>query len=184
MGSKKVMVVFPGMGYHKDKPYLYYAWKLATEKGYEILHVDYLEFFKGIKYSDAEMHDGALKAYEKTKVILGEVDFSQYETVVFAGKSFGTVVGARYAAERGLKVKQVWYTPVAETFEYRADDAIAFTGSADPIADTAMLREKTAERGIPLHVYAGGNHSLETGDVARDLETLEDVMRVTKEYLK
>ena len=173
----------PGTGYHKDKPLLYYGAKIAMSCGYEIQHVDYLEYFKGIRYTDKEMAEAAVKAFAKTEEVLAGVDFSQYEDVVFMGKSFGTVAGAKYAAEHALKAKQVWYTPVVETFKYRADDAVAFTGSSDPIADTAMLTEKTAERGIPLHVYEGGNHSLETGDVARDLETLQDVMHLTKEYL-
>lgn len=31
----KMAVFFPGIGYHCDKPLLYYAQKLAAEKGYE-----------------------------------------------------------------------------------------------------------------------------------------------------
>ncbi|MBO4678662.1 MAG: alpha/beta hydrolase [Lachnospiraceae bacterium] len=184
MSAKKLAIILPGTGYHKDKPLLYYGTKLAMSCGYEIKHVDYLECFNGIRYKDTEMAEAAVKAFAKTEEVLREVDFSQYEEVVFIGKSFGTVVGAKYAAEHALKAKQVWYTPVSETFKYRADNAVAFTGSADPIADTAVLRAETSERGIPLHVYEGGNHSLETGDVARDLETLQDVMRITKGYIE
>ena len=172
------------MGYHKDKSLLYYAWKLALEKDYDIQHVDYLEFFKGIKYSDAEMHDGALKAYEKTKEILGTVDFSRHTTVVFVGKSFGTVMGAKYAAEHNLHPRQIWYTPVMDTFEYGVRDAIAFIGSKDPLSDVAAMKAVADEQGIALHIYEGCNHSLETGNVEHDLVTLQSVMRVTKEYLK
>ena len=171
------------MGYHKDKSLLYYAWKLALEKDYDIQHVDYLEFFKGIKYTDKEMHDGAIKAYEKTKEILDKLDFSQYTRVVFVGKSFGTVMGAKYAAERNLHPKQIWYTPVMDTFEYGVRDAIAFIGSEDPLSDVRAMKAVASEQGIALHVYEGGNHSLETGDVERDLVTLQEVMKVTKDYL-
>ena len=183
MDAKKLAVIMPGTGYTNDKPLLYYGAKLAAQKGYEIKQVDYLECFKGVRYTDAEMDVAALKAFAKTEKVLGEVDFSQYEDVVFIGKSFGTVVGAKYAAEHALRARQVWYTPVAETFKFRADDAVAFTGSADPIADTGAMRAIAAERGFDLHVYEGGNHSLETGDVAKDLETLQDVMRVTEAFL-
>ena len=46
------------------------------------------------------------------------------------------------------------------------------------------MKAVAREQGIDLHVYEGGNHSLETGDVERDLETLQSVMRVTGEYLR
>ena len=183
MNSEKLMVVFPGMGYHKDKPLLYYAWKLALEKGYDIQYVDYLEFFKGIKYFDAEMHEGALKAYERTKEILDRLDFSHYTRVVFVGKSFGTVMGAKYASERNLRPRQIWYTPVMDTYEYGVRDAIAFIGSKDPLSDVESMKAVAKEQGIALHVCEGGNHSLETGDVEHDLVTLQEVMKVTKEYL-
>lgn len=183
MNSKKLMVVFPGMGYHKDKPLLYYTWKLASAEGYDIQYVDYLEFFKGVKYGDAGMHEAALKAYERTKEILNRLDFSQYTTVVFAGKSFGTLMGAKYASERGIHPRHIWYTPVMDTYEHGAKDAIAFIGSKDPLSDVGAMQTVAQEQGIELHIFEGGNHSLETGDVERDLRTLQDVMRFTKELL-
>ena len=41
MKEKKMAVIFPGVGYHADKPLLYYSRKLAARQGYEILCVDY-----------------------------------------------------------------------------------------------------------------------------------------------
>ena len=32
---KKIAIVFPGVGYTKDRPLLYYAGKLAVKRGYE-----------------------------------------------------------------------------------------------------------------------------------------------------
>lgn len=33
--KEKLVIIFPGIGYHCDKPLLYYAKKLAKEHGYE-----------------------------------------------------------------------------------------------------------------------------------------------------
>ena len=33
MKNKKIAVVFPGVGYHADKPLLYYSRKLAAQYG-------------------------------------------------------------------------------------------------------------------------------------------------------
>ncbi len=183
MNSKYLAVILPGTGYHKDKPLMYYATKLALQMGYDVQQVDYLEYFETIRYQDAQMKAAAEKAFEKTEKVLGKLDLTQYTGVVFIGKSFGTVASARYISEHKLSAKQVWYTPVPETFAYGTRGTVAFTGSRDPIMDTETLRQKASELGMPLYVYEGGNHSLETGDVDADLETLRDVMRHTREYL-
>jgi len=41
MRDKKIAVIFPGMGYHSDKPLLYFSKRLAREKDYEIAEVSY-----------------------------------------------------------------------------------------------------------------------------------------------
>ena len=45
----KLAVIFPGVGYHTDKPLLYYSKKLAFQNGYEIVEVPYGKFPKGVK---------------------------------------------------------------------------------------------------------------------------------------
>ena len=44
MGEMKLAVLFPGIGYHCDKPLLYYAAKLAKTEKYEVLPVPYTGF--------------------------------------------------------------------------------------------------------------------------------------------
>lgn len=183
MNSKKLAIILPGTGYHKDKPLLYYGAKMALEKGYDIQYVDYLECFNGIRYLDAEMEAASKKAYAMTEETLDKIDFSQYTEVVFIGKSFGTLMGAGYASEHKVKARHVWYTPVLETYDYGIRGAIAFTGSKDPIADTAAMTVKAEENGVRLFVYDDGNHSLETKDTLHNIEILQDVMKKTKEYL-
>ena len=39
--GKKICVVFPGIGYHTDKPLLYYSKKYMMAHGYEIVDVTY-----------------------------------------------------------------------------------------------------------------------------------------------
>ena len=48
---KKLAVIFPGVGYHTDKPLLYYSKKLASRNGYEIVEVPYGKFPKGVRLS-------------------------------------------------------------------------------------------------------------------------------------
>ena len=54
MGKKKgLAVILPGIGYHKDKPLLYFASKLMKAKGYDIINIEYSDMPKDIK-GDAE----------------------------------------------------------------------------------------------------------------------------------
>ena len=50
---RKIAVIFPGVGYTKDRPLLYYAGKQAQKSGYELVHVD----FSGIEWSKEKLKD-------------------------------------------------------------------------------------------------------------------------------
>ena len=51
----KLAVIFPGIGYHTDKPLLYYGKKAAGALGYEIVEAPYGNFEKNIKGSAEKM---------------------------------------------------------------------------------------------------------------------------------
>ena len=50
---KKTAVIFPGVGYTKDRPLLYYSGKLAVKNGYELKFMD----FSGISWSKEKLKD-------------------------------------------------------------------------------------------------------------------------------
>ena len=39
------------------------------------------------------------------------------------------------------------------------------------------------EQNVPIYMYKKADHSLETGDIIKDIEILEDVMKRTKENI-
>ena len=47
--GKKICVVFPGIGYHSDKPLLYYGKKYMSENGYEIVDLKYGKLPTGLR---------------------------------------------------------------------------------------------------------------------------------------
>lgn len=59
--EKKIAVIFPGVGYHVDKPLLYYSRKLADQYGYEVVCADYGVLPSGIKGDGKKMY----AAYEQ-----------------------------------------------------------------------------------------------------------------------
>ena len=56
--GKRLAVIFPGIGYHCDKPLLYYSRKLAKEQGYkEIIPLEYSYTGKNIRGNEKKMQE-------------------------------------------------------------------------------------------------------------------------------
>ncbi len=177
----KLAVVFPGIGYHADKPLLYYSKKLAAQAGWQVVEVAYGAFPDRVKGDRAKMEESFCIAMEGAEKTLAGLD--QTGPLLFLSKSVGTIVGAAYAQAHGLKPAQVLYTPLQDTFRFPVQ-GIAFHGTADSwVEDEQALGQACAAQQVPLYLTPGGNHSLETGDALKDLEALEQVMRRTKAYL-
>ena len=181
--NKKIAVIFPGVGYHVDKPLLYYSKKLASQNGYEIKEVPYGKFPKGVKGSREKMEKAFFSALEQAGEILQDVDFSEYDDIVFISKSVGTAVASAYAGRHGLKTRNIYYTPVEASFQFMEQPGIVFTGTADAWVTFEAVKQGCETGGFPLYVTEDGNHSLETGAVKRDLENLREIMRITEEYI-
>ena len=49
---------------------------------------------------------------------------------------------------------------------------------------TAVIRQQCQEHQIPLFLYENANHSLETGDVFRNLDIMKEVMQKTEEFIR
>lgn len=180
----KIAVFFPGIGYHTDKPLLYYTKKLAQKMEYEIRDVPYGGFESGIKGSAEKMMAAFESALGQAEEILADVNWEQYEGILFVSKSVGTAVAAAYAGKRQLKTRNVFFTPVEQSFSVMKDEGIVFTGDADPWVRQGIVPEKCREMGYLLTVIEGGNHSLETGDALLDLKNMYRIMERVKDYLE
>lgn len=172
MNDRKLAALFPGIGYHCDKPLMYYAAKVARAAGYQTLPVAYGGFPQKVRGDADRMRACAAMAWAQACELLAGVNWAEYGEVAFIGKSIGTLVACRYAREKGLSVKSVLLTPLVETFSYVGGKAVAFHGTADPWADTAAVVAACGERGVELYLTEGADHSLETGDVSADVRTL------------
>jgi phosphoglycolate phosphatase len=54
MEENKLAVLVPGIGYHRDKPLLYYAAKLLKNEGYAVKHIEFHDLPGNIR-GDAAM---------------------------------------------------------------------------------------------------------------------------------
>ncbi len=64
---RKIAVIFPGVGYTKDRPLLYYAARIAANCEYELRFID----ISGIEWSKDQLKDQVflLKTLEKCLMI-------------------------------------------------------------------------------------------------------------------
>lgn len=93
-----IVVFFPGIGYHCDKPLLYYSRKLAQESGYEkIVSLSYSYDGKNIRGNEQKMQEAFDSLYEQAGNDLAAIDFTQYSEILFVSKSIGTVIASAYS---------------------------------------------------------------------------------------
>ena len=94
----KLAVFFPGIGYHCDKPLLYYSRKLAQECGYEeTIALSYTYDGGNIRGNEEKMQQAFESLYEQAEKSLSAVDFDKYDEILFVAKSVGTIIASAYA---------------------------------------------------------------------------------------
>lgn len=180
----KLAVLFPGVGYHVDKPLLYYAKDLAAALGYGIREITYGTLPAGIKGSAEKMQNAFEIALKNALKICEAVEWEGCDEILFISKSIGTAVAADTAGRLGIKTRNIYYTPVRETFLFPLQEGIAFHGTADSWVSTQTVQEECAARQIPLFITEGANHSLETEDTLENIRILEEVMKKTAAYMR
>ena len=182
----KIAVYFPGIGYHCDKPLLYYSRNIACELGYQnYRNVSYTYQAGNIRGNEEKMKEAYEALFLQAEAELTDIVWSEYDDVLFISKSIGTIIAASYAEKYGLKsARHILYTPLAQTYLFAPNHAIGFIGTADPWSDTDEIIRLSNANYIPLSVYDCCNHSLECNDTLKNLEILTDVMQKTMDFCK
>ena len=166
----KKAYIFPGIGYHCDKPLLYYTKKLL--KDYEIIEIQF-------KNLDFDIQVSEEKAFQQAKEQMKEVDSS----TLFVSKSIGTYCAARLAKEYKIQ-KNIYFTPLEDTMPYLKKEDLIFSGSKDQWANYDVLKKYTDSHGLFLHTVKDGNHSLETGNIIEDIENMKKIMIKVKQFIE
>ena len=180
----KLAVFFPGIGYHCDKPLLYYARKLVQQYGYEeCISLSYSYDGGNIRGNQQKMQQAFESLYAQAEEKLAEVDFGKYSEILFISNSVGTIISSAYAQKYKISCRQVLYTPLEQTYAFPHENAVAFIGTSDPWSEPQEVVRLSEQQNVPIYTYEGANHSIETADTMKNLEMLTDVMERTKEYI-
>ena len=75
----KLAILFPGIGYHTDKPLLYYSKKILKNMDYEIkeIHFENLDF---------DLNKSKDEAYKQAKDQIHKFDLKAYDSILFISK--------------------------------------------------------------------------------------------------
>ena len=87
-------------------------------------------------------------------------------------------------ALHGLHPGQVYFTPIEAALPDLDPAGIAFHGTADPWARTELITEGCRRLGVPLHLTENADHSMETGDVLRDITILHTILEQTDRWMR
>lgn len=176
MKKRKLAVILPGLGYHCDKPLLYYTKKYLKTKSYDIEEITYHDLPQWKKDSLPQIGkivvQQACEAFEKISV-------KDYNEIVFVSKSIGSVAACYLSQTVDIDWKHICFTPVDLTIPLlETGHMTIFSGTDDPLVDGSHLERVCKEKKIPLHRIKHGNHSLETGDVLYDIRQLKDIITI------
>lgn len=161
----KIAVFFPGIGYHCDKPLLYYSAKICSQYQYECIKIPYTNLSKSVVEAFKE-------ALLQTEKYLENIRWDTYEEILFVSKSIGTITAAAYAQKHHICCRNVFYTPLAQTFDFNPQSGIAFHGTHDSWVETSIIKSKCRENHLPLYLTENANHSLEVTDTHKNLDIL------------
>ena len=174
--KKGLLILLPGIRYSVDCPLLYYTRIAYSYAGYEVIPVDDY----GVRDTE-DLDEYADKASKNLVKLLKDVDFSEYEHVIFAEKSVGTVIGMMLEDMLGAdNITHILYTPLEAIYAYlnkeRSIAGVA-SGTDDKHIEIKALRAACKKLGLPLVEIKNTGHRLEGGsDVIKDIGAIGQVI--------
>ena len=168
MMGKSIVFSFPGKR-GEEIPLLYFGAKFYVDKDYEKVYIQHPASGNGLE-----------EVYENAKAILRSYDFSEYEDIVFVGKSMGTVVACKLKEELQIDASLVLFTPLMDTLPYmKADNRVvlAAAGDNDRFLEWEVLRNHCEKESVPHYIEPGVGHAMEVkDDLAKNLQVISNVI--------
>lgn len=174
---KKLVVFFPGVAYGFKHPLLYYADLLYEAKGYERKYMSYQDICMDIKLS---LEEKMVKVREYVFEQANSIDFKEYEEVIFLSKSIGTVEAGALAEKIGIKVTQIFLTPIERAISYIKCGSTVVIGTRDEAY--SVYKKHCEEHNVKVLYIEDGDHSLEIqGEPYKNIDILKQVMQFVDE---
>lgn len=170
---KKLIIIFPGVGYGLDSPLLYYADFVYETKGFDRIHMNYQSIFSN---RDLSLENKLQKVREYILEQVKDIDFDLYDEIIFLSKSIGSVEAGILAEQLKLDVIQIFITPIEEAISYCNANCIVVIGTEDKAYE--LYKNHCDKNKIKAMYIKDANHSLEVeGQPYESIDILKSVMR-------
>ena len=168
--GKKIVISFPG-GRGYEIPILYFGAKYYEDQGYEKV------FICHPKYGECEF-EVLLANADK---IISQIDFDEYDEIVFIAKSIGTVVACQIKEKYHILATLILFTPLNETLPYihsKNDIKLVAIGDKDRYIDVQMLQKVCDNEGVRCHIEKDVGHRMEVlSDLDKNMEIISNVIK-------
>ncbi len=168
--SKKIVVSFPG-GRGNEIPILYFGAKHFEDKGYEKIFINY-------PMSKDLSLDSLLK---NALAILNDINWDEYEHIVFIAKSLGTLVACKVKEMLQIPATLVLFTPLEDIIKYiNKENDVSFVamGDKDKYLSATLLIKHCEKEEIKCHIEKEVGHRMEVmNNLQRNLEIVFNVLQ-------
>lgn len=168
--SKRIVVSFPGRR-GSEIPLLYFATKYYEDMGYEKLFINH-------PVSNDLSLDNVLR---NALDLVGNINWSEYEHIVFVAKSLGTIVACKVKEMLQIPATLILFTPLEDTVKYINKEnnvLLVAMGDKDKYLSSTLLEQRCNENDIKCHIEKGVGHRMEVmNDLQRNLEIVFNVIR-------
>ena len=171
--GKKIVISFPG-GRGYEIPVMYFGAKYYEDQGYEKL------FICHPKYEECEYDI----LWDNADKIISQIDFCEYDEVVFIAKSIGTIIACRMKEKYQIPAILILLTPLSGTIPYihsKNDVKLVTVGSKDRYIDVEMLKKICDDEKVLCHVEPDVGHRMEVlNDLDKNLSIISNVIQKLK----
>lgn len=177
-GSKRLIVLLPGLGYTLQAPLFHYLRNILLAQGDDVLSVQYGFQVAQSDYSMMNQPDITAECRQAIEIALK----NGYEDIVFIGKSLGTPLASIFSNEFEQTSKTILLTPVQNSHSFiEKTPTLAIIGTADRVYDEALCVDTAL---VSWKVYDGLDHSLEVpGNMIASIQVLPHIMQACSNFL-
>ena len=189
--SRKLAVIFPGLGYGAFMPVLYYPGLVMRSAGADVLHVEY-NYNSPVFQALSSMEQYQRIAHDCTAAYRAAEAQHAYSYFTLIGKSLGTLaLGHLLATGPTLRhADWIWLTPLLRNQALRQQicsvphHALFVIGTADQHYDAGLLAEIEQAVGGESLVVEGANHSLEIpGNPLASIQIMQQVIQKIEAFV-
>lgn len=159
----KLLLAIPGTGFSTKEKLFQVLIDKYEMKGYLIREIDSSMIdFKPI----ATIAEAVREAERQLIAQTMDIRYKEAKDIVIISKSLGTICAGfleHFLRDMGVRVRQLYLTPVKETLEYIDDESSVIAlviGDEDALLSSSIVEDFAGKRGIRYQIIKGVGHSL------------------------